>query len=134
MKEWKNWQKQISQKRDLRVLRFIFCFPAGNGDMAMSNTIGANTLDILLCLGLPWLIKILIDQKDITIVSGALRFSVLSIIVCVIVFYAVTAFCKYRLNKKVGVICLILYAIFLVFALLFELNVFLPVNLPMCPP
>ncbi|XP_011877017.1 PREDICTED: sodium/potassium/calcium exchanger 3-like [Vollenhovia emeryi] len=106
----------------------------GNGDMAMSNTLGANTLDILLCLGLPWMIKILIDQKDITIVSGALRYSVLSIIACVIAFYAVTALCKYRLTKKVGVICLILYAIFLVFALLFELNVFFPVNLPMCPP
>ncbi|XP_039307977.1 sodium/potassium/calcium exchanger 4 isoform X1 [Solenopsis invicta] len=106
----------------------------GNGDMAMSNTLGANTLDILLCLGLPWMIKILIDQKDIVIVSGALRFSVLSIIVCVIAFYAVTALCKYHLNKKVGVICLILYAIFLVFALLFELNVFFPVNSPMCPP
>ncbi|KAL0118745.1 hypothetical protein PUN28_009427 [Cardiocondyla obscurior] len=106
----------------------------GNGDMAMSNTLGANTLDILLCLGLPWMIKILMDRKDITIVSGALRFSVLSIVACVIAFYAVTALCKYRLNKKVGIICLILYAIFLVFALLFELNIFYPVNLPMCPP
>ncbi|XP_071553844.1 sodium/potassium/calcium exchanger 3 [Temnothorax nylanderi] len=105
-----------------------------NGDMAMSNTLGANTLDILLCLGLPWLVKILMDQKDIVIVSGALRYSVLSILVCVIAFYALVAYCKYFLNKKVGVICLILYAIFLVFALLFELNVFYPVNLPMCPP
>ncbi|XP_077278802.1 sodium/potassium/calcium exchanger 3 isoform X1 [Temnothorax americanus] len=105
-----------------------------NGDMAMSNTLGANTLDILLCLGLPWLVKILMDQKDIVIVSDALRFSVLSIVVCVIAFYALVAYCKYFLNKKVGVICLIFYAIFLVFALLFELNVFYPVNLPMCPP
>ncbi|XP_012219099.1 sodium/potassium/calcium exchanger 3-like [Linepithema humile] len=106
----------------------------GNGDMAMSNTLGANTLDILLCLGLPWLIKILMDKKDIEIVSGALRYSVLSIIACVVAFYAVTALCKYHLNKKVGIICLILYAIFLVFALLFELNIFYSVNLPMCPP
>lgn len=106
----------------------------GNGDMAMSNTLGANTLDILLCLGLPWMIKILMSRKDVTIVSGALRFSVLSIVVCVIAFYAVTALYKYCLNKKVGAICLILYAIFLVFALSFELNVFYPVNLPMCPP
>ncbi|KMQ94608.1 sodium potassium calcium exchanger 4-like protein [Lasius niger] len=104
----------------------------GNGDMAMSNTLGANTLDILLCLGLPWMIKILMDKKDIKIISYALSYSVLSIIVCVIAFYTVTAFCKYRLNKKVGIICLTLYAIFLVFALLFELNIFSPVNLPMC--
>lgn len=100
----------------------------------MSNTLGANTLDILLCLGLPWMIKILMSQQDIAIVSGALRFSVLSIVACVIAFYLVTALCKYRLNKKVGVICLILYAIFLAFALSFELNVLFMVNLPMCPP
>ncbi|KAL6254190.1 hypothetical protein P5V15_014812 [Pogonomyrmex californicus] len=115
------------------LVSIIILSRQGNGDMAMSNTLGANTLDILLCLGLPWMIKIILDKKDIVIVSGALRFSVFSIIVCVIAFYTVTAFYKYHLNKKVGIICLILYAIFLVFALLFELNVFFPVNLPMCP-
>lgn len=110
----------------------IFPF-IGDGDMAMSNTLGANTLDILLCLGLPWMIKILMNKKDIKIISDALSYSVLSIIVCVVAFYMVTAFCKYRLDKKVGIICLILYMIFLIFALLFELNIFFPMNLPMCP-
>lgn len=98
----------------------------------MSNTLGANTLDILLCLGLPWLIKTVTTGRSVEIVSGALSYSVLSIIVCVIAFYVVTALSKYRLNKKVGIICLILYAIFLVFAILIELNVFFVVNLPMC--
>ncbi|KYN26792.1 Sodium/potassium/calcium exchanger 3 [Trachymyrmex cornetzi] len=116
------------------LVSIIILSRQGNADMGMSNTLGSNTLDILLCLGLPWMIKILLYQKDIEIVSGALRFSVLSIVLCVIAFYLVTALCKYRLNKKVGVICLILYAIFLVFALSFELNVFFLVNLPMCPP
>lgn len=32
------------------------CF-AGHGSMGISNSIGSNTFDILLCLGLPWLIK-----------------------------------------------------------------------------
>lgn len=29
----------------------------GHGSMGISNSIGSNTFDILLCLGLPWLIK-----------------------------------------------------------------------------
>lgn len=29
----------------------------GHGGMGISNSIGSNTFDILLCLGLPWLIK-----------------------------------------------------------------------------
>ncbi|KAL2727393.1 sodium/potassium/calcium exchanger 4-like [Vespula maculifrons] len=104
----------------------------GNGDMAMSNTLGANTLDILLCLGLPWLIKTLMSGKDVEIVSGALSYSVLSIIICVICFYSVTAFYKFKLNKKVGAVCLVMYAIFLIFAISVELNVFFHVNWPMC--
>ncbi|GAB1866614.1 Sodium/potassium/calcium exchanger 5 [Camponotus japonicus] len=115
------------------LVSIVILSKQGDGDMAMSNTLGANTLDILLCLGLPWMIKILMNKKDIKIISEALSYSVLSIIVCVIAFYMVTAFCKYRLDRKVGIICLILYTIFLVFALLFELNIFFPVNLPMCP-
>ena len=31
----------------------------GNGDMAVSNAIGSNVFDILMCLGLPWFIKVL---------------------------------------------------------------------------
>lgn len=29
----------------------------GHGAMGISNSIGSNTFDILLCLGLPWLVK-----------------------------------------------------------------------------
>ena len=32
---------------------------AGHGDMAISNAIGSNVFDILVCLGLPWLISTL---------------------------------------------------------------------------
>lgn len=30
---------------------------SGHGSMGISNSIGSNTFDILLCLGLPWFIK-----------------------------------------------------------------------------
>ncbi|XP_012288710.1 sodium/potassium/calcium exchanger 3 [Orussus abietinus] len=104
----------------------------GHGDMAMSNTLGANTLDILMCLGLPWLIKCIMSGQDIEIVSGALAYSILSILVCVVGFYLVTAFFKFKMNKKVGFACLFMYTTFLVFAVMVESNVFFFVNLPMC--
>ncbi|CAK9807069.1 Sodium/potassium/calcium exchanger 5 [Anthophora quadrimaculata] len=104
----------------------------GDGNMAMSNTLGANILDILLCLGLPWTIKCLISGRDVTIDSGALTYSVLSMVICIIILFAVIAFFKFQLNKKVGCICLLLYTIFLVFTILVELNVFFFVNSPMC--
>ncbi|XP_047351961.1 sodium/potassium/calcium exchanger 4-like [Vespa velutina] len=114
------------------LVSIVILSKQGNGDMAMSNTLGANTLDILLCLGLPWLIKTLMSGKDVEIVSGALSYSVLSIIICVICFYSITAFYSFKLNKKVGGVCLVMYAIFLIFAISVELNVFFHVNWPMC--
>ncbi len=35
----------------------------GEGSMAISNSIGSNTFDILLCLGVPWLIKAIADVR-----------------------------------------------------------------------
>ena len=100
--------------------------------MAMSNTLGANILDILLCLGLPWLIKCLMRGKDVEIVSGSISYSVLSTVICIAILYVVIAFFNFKLNKQVGIICLLVYTIFLIFAILVEMNVFYFVNLPMC--
>ena len=91
--------------------------------MAMSNTLGANTLDILLCLGLPWMIKVILSGKDVQIVSGVITYSVIAIIVCVIGFYSVTAHYKFQLNKRVGIACLCMYLMFLIFAVLIELKI-----------
>lgn len=41
---------------DLYIMHFVVLF-AGHGSMGISNSIGSNTFDILLCLGLPWFIK-----------------------------------------------------------------------------
>lgn len=96
----------------------------------MSNTLGANTLDILLCLGLPWAIKSFLTGQDVTIVSKALVWSNFSIIPCVIGFYVVTALYGFVLNRKVGTLCLIMYGLFLVLAVMMELNVFFVNPLP----
>lgn len=36
----------------------------GYGSMGISNSIGSNIFNILLCLGLPWLIKTLINPTN----------------------------------------------------------------------
>ena len=87
----------------------------------MSNTLGANTLDILLCLGFPWAIRVLLTGEDVEIVSAGLVWSNSSIILCVIGFYIVTALCGFVLNKKVGIVCLAMYGLFLVFAIIMEI-------------
>jgi Ca2+/Na+ antiporter len=116
--------------------------------MGISNSIGSNTFDILLCLGLPWLIKSAMlagappsneppqtreqFERAVVINSDGLEYSALSLLSATLLLFVTFGCYHFRLNKKVGFVCLALYAIFLTFASLVELNVFFPVNLPIC--
>ena len=47
-------QGTTSSQTHVQITR---CLIPGHGSMGISNSIGSNTFDILLCLGLPWFIK-----------------------------------------------------------------------------
>ena len=48
--------------------------------MAVSNAIGSNVFDILLCLGLPWFLKTTIQQSYIEVYSGGRLFQWYSVL------------------------------------------------------
>lgn len=109
----------------------------GHGSMGISNSIGSNTFDILLCLGLPWLIKASFlptteGQHFVGINSRGLEYSAISLLSTLLLLYATFSCNKFQLDRKVGQACLIMYGMFLVLASLIELNVFFMVNLPTC--
>ncbi|XP_061704115.1 sodium/potassium/calcium exchanger 3-like isoform X1 [Cydia pomonella] len=110
----------------------------GHGTMGISNTIGSNTFDILLCLGLPWLVKSLFYPASpknhwVAINSSGLSYSAISLLSTLFALYGSLALNKFRLDCRVGVACAALYLGYLALAALIELNVFFPVNLPVCP-
>jgi len=107
--------------------------------MSFSNTIGSNTFDVLACLGIPWLIETIRlcyvaepGMNYIFIHSGGLEYSAILLIASLIVMYVVIALNNFMIDRKVGILCLLLYTVFIVFACLLELNAFFPVNLPPC--
>jgi len=54
----------------LRKSSFINIFPnliLGYGDMAVSNAIGSNVFDILVCLGLPWFLQTAVFNPGSTV-------------------------------------------------------------------
>ncbi|XP_066584308.1 sodium/potassium/calcium exchanger 4 [Prorops nasuta] len=109
----------------------------GHGSMGISNSIGSNTFDILLCLGLPWLIKSSFSPTQpgkhyISINSGGLEYSAISLLSTLMLLYIAFASNRFQLDRKVGRACLCMYAVFLILASLIELNVFFRVNLPTC--
>ncbi|XP_050360489.1 sodium/potassium/calcium exchanger 3-like isoform X1 [Nymphalis io] len=110
----------------------------GHGTMGISNSIGSNTFDILLCLGLPWLIKSLFypsypDNHWVKINSSGLSYSAVSLLSTLIALYGSLALNKFQLDWKVGITCALVYAGFLLMAALIELNILFVVNLPTCP-
>ncbi|CAH1183562.1 unnamed protein product [Phaedon cochleariae] len=109
----------------------------GYGTMGLSSSIGSNTFDILLCLGIPWLIKTAFypkvpGQHWIQINSAGINFSAFALLSTLVLLYLSIALNKFKLDWKVGISCLLMYLSFLVFASLLEMNVFFPVNLPTC--
>lgn len=118
------------------VLSSIIVSRQGMGSMGFSNSIGSNTFDILVCLGLPWLIQSVIltghDDNFIAIHSSGLGYSAILLVTSMIVLYLIIAMNGYLLDTKIGVSCVIMYLVFITLACLLEMNVFFPVNLPPC--
>ncbi|KAI7805198.1 putative sodium/potassium/calcium exchanger 3-like [Triplophysa rosa] len=106
----------------------------GMGDMAVSNSIGSNVFDILIGLGLPWTIKTLAISYGSTIhlSSKGLIFSVGLLLASVFLTVVSVHLNKWKLDRRLGFFCLLMYAVFLCFSILIEFNVFTFVNLPTC--
>ncbi|XP_078144827.1 sodium/potassium/calcium exchanger 3 [Centroberyx gerrardi] len=106
----------------------------GMGDMAVSNSIGSNVFDILVGLGLPWALKTLAINygSDIQLNSKGLIFSVGLLLGSVFMTVTGVHLNKWTLDKRLGLMCLLLYSVFLCFSCLIEYNIFTFVNLPTC--
>uniref|UniRef100_A0A8C6S8Z7 Solute carrier family 24 member 4b n=1 Tax=Neogobius melanostomus TaxID=47308 RepID=A0A8C6S8Z7_9GOBI len=106
----------------------------GLGDMAVSNTIGSNVFDILVGLGVPWFLQtVCISYGSVVMInSRGLIYSVVLLLGSVALTVLGIHLNKWRLDFKLGIYVMILYAIFLCFSILIEFNVFTFVNLPMC--
>lgn len=105
--------------------------------MGISNSIGSNVFDVLLCLGLPWFLKAALFPKTpgdhyVTINSQGLVYNSISLFSTLTVLYLSLLIGKFKLTRSIGIVCLIMYVIFLVFASILELNLFFVVNLPIC--
>ncbi|XP_042884007.1 probable sodium/potassium/calcium exchanger CG1090 isoform X2 [Penaeus japonicus] len=106
----------------------------GFGDMAVSNAIGSNVFDILLCLGLPWFLKTaIVDPGSVVPVeSRGLTYSTISLFSTVVFLIVATHMNGWKLDKKYGIVLMFWYLIFMIFASLYELNVFGYFNPPEC--
>ncbi len=84
----------------------------GRGDMAVSNAIGSNIFDVLVGLGLPFLIVMLISGESIS-AGGDLSNSSIILFASVILLFILLLVSKWRVGKITGVLLIGLYIFYL---------------------
>ncbi|CAB3225783.1 unnamed protein product [Arctia plantaginis] len=110
----------------------------GEGGIGVSNALGANSLAILFALGLPWLIKTVslkiqeADEAAVLINSAGIDFVVGSLLVAVCCLWITLFIGKFTLRKRLGFVLVMLYVIFITFAILVEMGIILDRGLADC--
>lgn len=88
----------------------------GRGEMAVANAIGSNIFDILIGLGIPWIIAIVVLGKEIHVGTGGLWTSTIILLATVIlVFIFLTT--ERTLSRREGWTLLAAYGAYVVWAL-----------------
>ncbi|HLL60630.1 MAG TPA: calcium/sodium antiporter [Candidatus Nitrosocosmicus sp.] len=100
------------------LLASIIVAKKKRGDMAVSNAVGSNTFDILICLGLPWLVYILFTGKSIAVATDNLISSILLLFFTVIAILFVLIVQKFKLGRKSGYVLIGIYICYLIFAII----------------
>lgn len=72
----------------------------GQGDMAVSNSLGSNVFDILIGLGLPWFIKNAYSGKNVKILSDAMETYTLMLLITVIIVVQLIHMGGWKLTKN----------------------------------
>jgi len=88
----------------------------GHGDMAAANAVGSNTFDILLGLGLPWLIACMMGT-EIHVPAAQIIESLVILSVCLVLYLALLHLNGWKLKKWIGFAMLAAYAGSIVFVL-----------------
>jgi K+-dependent Na+/Ca+ exchanger-like protein len=95
----------------------------GQGDMAVSNAIGSNVFDILLGLGLPWMLNGLIYGVSLGVdASNLVPLSYILVGTLVLVYFGALV-CGFKLYKGLGMFFFSLYFVFVGYNLAHEFKV-----------
>lgn len=104
---------------------------AGQGAFGVSNSLGANSLAILMSLGIPWFVKTMIEGASTTgafvaIKSTGIEFTISVLLLALLTLYIILSWSRYMLRKTVGAILIFGYIVFIVLAILVELGYIFP--------
>ncbi len=89
----------------------------GRGDMAVSNAIGSNIFDILVGLGLPFMI-VMLGSEEVVQAGGNLIRSVIILFGSVVLLIGLLLIQKWKVNKTIGFILIFAYVAYVIYEIL----------------
>ena len=93
----------------------------GQGDMAVSSSIGSNLFDITIGLPLPWFLYSCFNSWEAKSVSSDGLVCSIGLLLAMLVVLVVTiVICGWKMNKWMGFMMLILYGVFVALSLMLE--------------
>merc|ERR1719150_323749 len=98
------------------LLTSVIVAKAGNGDMAVSSSIGSNIFDILMGLPLPWFFATAISFQSyhlkIAVGSSGVTISILILFAMILAVLVIIYCSKWRMTKTLGYSMFVLYFVF----------------------
>ncbi|KAK0065451.1 sodium/potassium/calcium exchanger isoform X1 [Biomphalaria pfeifferi] len=111
------------------LLSSVFVARDGYGDMAVSNAIGSNVFDILMCLGVPWLIDaIFITKTGTPINSEGMVFTVMTLLLTIMYLWGSMKCFDWTLTPAYGIVAILVYISVIVFCVMIETNMIFDVH------
>lgn len=90
----------------------------GRGGMAVSNGIGSNIFDILIGLGLPWMVKSYLVDSEIVINIQDLDRSIILLFASVLIMLFALILRKWRVGQGMGLILILVYIAYVLYEIL----------------
>ena len=95
------------------LLTSVLVARAGEGDMAVSSSIGSNIFDVLVGLPFPWMLYTLVHWPlPVDVVADSLFTSIIVLFIMLAAVITAVAVCGWRMTKGLGLTMFGLYGVF----------------------
>ena len=99
------------------MMSSIIVAKQGRGGMAISNALGSNIFDILIGLGLPWLILIFMKDTGITVNTENISHHILVLLGSVVGMLILFLISRWKVNRFIGFLMIAAYLSYLVYVI-----------------
>ena len=100
------------------LLSSVIVAQQGQGDMAVSSSIGSNIFDVTFGLPLPWFFWCLINNKAYPVTATTLKFSLILLLFMLVATVGTIAASGWKLTRTLGATMFCLYGVFILLSLL----------------